>query len=561
MLNLPLSPRCLVLLLLLWLTCLPSLVSADLLAQLPARWQASLRPLAERDLSGAEPHARLVLGETRIELARLLADPATSEKDLAEGYGRLGALYQVYHLEALAEAGYANAMALDPAEFRWVYYAAYHAAKSGRHEAALALFDKAARLNPDYPALLLRRAESLLELNRLDEAANALRAVVSIPGLRARALYQLAQIELLQRRYDPAIEKLEEVLQLDPAADQAHYPLARAWRAKRDIERSKQHMAAQGKQLPTIVDPFIDELQALNQGARQFFAQGLRASHEHKFAQAAEAFERGLEIESENNHARVSLARARYLSGEPEQAKQQLQQVLKSDPEQALARFLTGVLLVESGQRREAMHSFQAVLTKEPEHYGAHFCVANLLFQSTDYTMAAEHYRQALQSNPEISPARLYLVLALKRSGKSDSELAGLLMSLLDQHPQQLLLRFLQIRLLLLSSERDVRDTERARELVNELVQREFIPPYVELQALVAAGIGNFDQAVELQQQVLPTMRWWGEEVYQRAQATLSAYRRHEMPQIEWYRDGVMLPPPEINATLLFREYPSPVPY
>lgn len=550
------------LLLALFFGFMPVGVCGDALTQLPEQWINRLQPIPEADLTGAEPHARETIRETRAELARLLSDEQAASKEIAEGYGRLGALYQVYSLPSSARIGYSNAMALDPENFRWVYYAGYLAGQSGQHQKAVVLFQRAAGLNPEYPALELRLGESLLELSRIDAASDALQAAAEKPGLRARALYHLGQIDLLQRRYDQAIEKLEELLRLDPDADQAHYPLARAWRVKNDIERSTQHMAARGNRLPDVDDQMIAELLGLNQGARRFFSRGLRASHTQEFAAAAKAFRRGLEIEPENNDARVSMARALFLSGEPGPAAQQLELVLSSDPKHNLARFLLGVLSAEEKRPEQAAAHFQTVLEREPDHYGAHFCLAVLLFNGSHFRAAADHYRQALLTNPDIPPARLYRLLALKQSGVSDSEISGRLESLSAAHPQQRILRYVLIRLLVLSDNAALRDPERARRLVNDLVQEAFIPPHVELQALVAAAIGNFEQAAELQRQVLPVMAWMGDAVYRRAQAALSAYQNGEMPDdAVWYRDDITLQNPRIDAPPLFREYPTPVPY
>lgn len=543
------------------LGCLPVIGLGDTLSELPQPWQGRLQPIAEADLSGAEPYARKVIANQRSEVARLLSDETTADPDLAEGFGRLGAFYQVFQLASAARTSYRNAMTLAPTHFRWAYYAGYHSSQMGQHEEAIRLYKLAQGLQPDYSPLSLRLAESWLELSRLDEASSALKSVAKKPGLRALALYHLAQIDLLQRRYDQAIEKLEEVLRLDTKADQAHYPLARAWRAKGENARSREHMDKHGKRLPEVDDPMIKELQDLNQGARRFFAQGLHASQTREFTSAAEAFAQGLEIEPENNHARVSYARALFLAGQADQAARELEAVLQREPEHDLALFLSGILQEHDGAPTAAVARYQRVLKQDPDHYGAHFCLANRLFQDGEYGAAASHYRTALAANPEIPPARLHELLALKLSGQSDAEIVKRLETLAISHPEQQILGYTLIRMLLLSEEDQVRDQERARQLVNELVQQAFIPPHVELQALVAAAMGNFEQAAMLQQQVLPTLHWMGTEIRQQAEDVLAAYQRQELPMAVWYRDNRLLQPPANDARLMFREYPSAVPY
>ncbi len=127
----------------------------------------------------------------------------------------------------------------------------------GRPEDAIAYYRQAARLQLGYPPLALRQGESWLELNRLKLAREALESAAKEPGLRASALYHLAQVDLLKRRYREAADKLEEVLELDPAADQAHYPLARALRASGEQDRAREHFSKHGQRFPAVDDQMI----------------------------------------------------------------------------------------------------------------------------------------------------------------------------------------------------------------------------------------------------------------------------------------------------------------
>jgi tetratricopeptide (TPR) repeat protein len=540
---------------------LPPVGLCDTLSVLPAPWQTRLQTLVEADLSGAEVHARKAIAEQRSAVARLLLESNPADAELAEAYGRLGALYQVYHLPAAAQVGYHNAMELDPDNPRWVYYAGYLASRNGQHAQAVAFYLKARGLQPNYAPLALRLGESRLELDRLEEATGDLRTAAQQPGLRAMALYLLAQIDLLQRRYTQAIERLEEVLRLDPGANRVHYPLARALRALGEDARARQQLALQGKRLPAVEDPLIRDLENLDQGARRFFATGLRASRREDFTAAAQAFAQGLEIEPDNHNARISYARALLLAGETDQADRQLEAVLERSPDQTLARFLSAILLESRGEIPKAMSRYRQVLQQQPTHYGAHYCLANRLYQEGEFSQAAAHFAAALAEQPDIPPARLYELLARKQSGVGDAEIRERLDRLIAAHPDQPILRYTRIRLLLLSRDPQVRDPERARQQVNDLVQAAFIPPHVELQALVAAALGHYDQAISLQQQVLPGLLWLGHASYQQGEQMMAAYQRHELPEQVWYRDDRLLVAPQTDVRVLFREYPSAVPY
>ena len=551
-------PAWMVALLVLWL---PLTARPDALAEPPAPWAERLEPVAVPDLAGAEPAARAAMGEQRQAAAALVGGAGAAAAEVAEAYGRLGALYQVHGLITLAESAYANAIALQPERFRWAYYAARLAAGAGRHETALERYADARRLRPDYPPLRLREGESLLELGRLAEAGAALEAAAAAPGLAARALYHLAQIDLLQHRPEAAAERLRRVLELAPEADGVHYPLARALRAMGDDAGARRHMAARGRRLPAVDDPLAAELAALDTGARRHFAAGLKASRERDYEAAADAFAAGLAIEPANPHARVSLARALYLAGRPDAARAELDAALAAAPEHTLALFLKGLLLEESGEGAAAEALYRRVLEARPGHYGAHYCLANRRYAAGDFDAAARHYRAALEANPRIPPARLHELLALRQAGMTDATVKSRLEAAVAAHPHQPELRYALIRLLVLSPDAGVRDPERARRMVNALVREAFLPPFVALQALVAAAVGAFDQAVELQEQVLPALLWSEAGVHDRATAALEVYQAGRLPAERWYDDPLLLAPPANAAAPMMREYPAPVPY
>jgi tetratricopeptide (TPR) repeat protein len=438
---------------------LPLPSESDKLSTLPPLWRDSLQPVADADLSGAEPHARQAILEQREEVARLLEDPRVKSEELAEAYGRLGSFYQVFHLPSAATTSYRNA------------------------------------------------------------------------------------------------------IELDPKADQAHYPLARAYRASGYDDLAREHLNLRGKVLPEMDDPMIRELESLNRGARRFFVAGLHASQTQDYQTAADAFAQGLEIEPENLHARVSYARALYLTDKKPQASQELNRVLQSDHEHSLGLFLSGVLHQERGDTEVAASSYQKLLKLEPKHYGAHYCLAIISYGEGDFRQAALHYEAALTNNPEIPPARLYLILASKQAGIGDANIIDRLEPWIAARPQEQILRYLLIRILTLSEDKLLRDYPRAVELVNALAQEVLIPPHVELQALVAAAVGNYDQAVELHQQILPTLVWAGAEYYRQGEITLAAYQAGHMPEIKWFEKISIVPRPAVDADLMFREYLSVTPF
>ncbi|MGD2082220.1 MAG: tetratricopeptide repeat protein [Chromatiales bacterium] len=537
----------------------PGTPFADSLESPPAPWATRVSPVPTPDILGADPVAQGNLEASRAAVASRLGEPDIQPATLGRAYGDLGALYHVYGIDRAAEGCYENAMALAPEEFRWPYYAGYLALKSGRLDDALELFAKAASIDPEYPALALRLGQTYLGLSRLDEARPLLEQAARHVGLRAAALYNLGQIDLLERDQDAAVEHFEEALALAPEADRIHYPLAQALRAAGRTEEARAHLALHGKQEPQPEDDLIEELKALERGSRPHFVRAMRAMREGDDEAAIKAFTRGLELEPDNIDARVSFARALYLAGKPDAARRQLLTVLENDPDHPLANFLVGLLYDASGDKDLAISRYRRILKTNPDESGAHFFLANLLFRAGDYEEAAEHYRAAFEASPDAEPAALLRFVAMKRAGASDLELREGLEAMLRRDPNRQLLRYALVRLLAASDDPKVRDGQRALEEAEILAAN--APPNLanrEAQILARAAAGETGQAAQELSRLAEMAKWYGQwdqlARLNEMEATLEA---GEVPGPVWPDSEPLLSPSPTDPRATFSMYPA----
>jgi tetratricopeptide (TPR) repeat protein len=542
---------------------LPLRLSADGLAQLPPVWRERLQAVPEADISGAERVAQESINKTRARLAELLREGKPDAANLAAGYGKLAALYQLVNINSAAGLCWENARVLQPEEFRWSYYAGYLALNGGQTDTALRLFQRAAELNPDYAPLNLRMGQLWLDTDQLDKAQTALEAAAAVPGLRAAALYYLGQVDLLQRDYQGAVNHLTEALNLDPQAAGIHYPLSQAYRHLGKDELARDHLARFESKRPDAEDPLVAELKGVLQTSRSAFGRGLKAIVDRDYKTAIAQFEQGLEVDPDNLAARVSYARALYLGGHTEAAREQLDTVLASDPQRVLANFLLGILSEAQGQSEQAAARYRKVLELDPNHEGAHFYLAGLLFRQRAYVEAAQQYRAALAANPEIPPARLLELVALHHAGHADRDIAQELETRITAHPEQPELKYALARMCSLSTDPAVRDSVRALTLANQLAPNAPSPANIAVLALAAAADGQFDQAARLQQQLIDMLGWMAEpEQLEALRETLDTYKKGLMPQQPvWPADDPALAPVPLDPVEPFRDYPAPVPY
>ncbi|HYQ71689.1 MAG TPA: tetratricopeptide repeat protein, partial [Gammaproteobacteria bacterium] len=355
-------------------------VLADGVATPPQDRATSLLPVAVPNLEGQPEDIRATLLEVRTQVDTLLQSGAPAAQ-LADAYGELGMLYQSHQLGQAAEHCFENAVLLAPDSFRWAYYLAWVTLQSGRNALALQRFETARGLDPDYPVLILRMADAWRDLNRQEQAQAAYETVADVEGLQATARYGLGQIALLRRDYDAAVDYFTQVLALDPAATRVHYPLAQALRARGQNDAARAQLAQRGNGLPVARDPLVEELQALQSGARMYFSRAMKAVRKQDYAAATTAFEQGLRHDPENPDARVSYARALYLAGDADAARASLDAVLQSQPGHVTARFLSAVLQEKTGAGAAALGGYQRVLELDPGHAGANFYLANHAFR------------------------------------------------------------------------------------------------------------------------------------------------------------------------------------
>src|SRR5208283_2142010 len=105
-------------------------------------------------------------------------------------------------------------------------------AESGHAEEAVAQFEKAAELKPDYAAARTGLGGALAKLGRLDEALVELRKAISLDARYAPAHYELGLILVQRGDAAGAIAEWRTALEIDPKYAEAHARLADALAAQ-----------------------------------------------------------------------------------------------------------------------------------------------------------------------------------------------------------------------------------------------------------------------------------------------------------------------------------------
>lgn len=543
------------------LVLLSSQVLADAVGDLPATWRERLRPIPVQEKSGIEPADVERLEDTRAELGKALSS-GDDAKRLAALYGQLAGYYHAHGLSTGASLGFANARALAPEEFRWTYYAAHMALDFGQAELGLKLLAEAEALNPEYSTLALRRAEANLGLNNLQAAKADFEIAARNPEQRAAALLGLGQIDFLERNWQGTVDKLREVVTLDPKATAAHYLLGQALVRTGDRKAAREHLRQTGETKPGYADPLVGELQALQQGATFRFSQAMAAVNRGDTDAALAGFEAGLADQPDNARARTSYARVLYIAGHYDKVQPQLERAAQDGLTETLPRFLLAVLTNASGEPLEAERWLGEVLALDPDHQGANSLMGNLLLQDADYVQAMEHFNRAIAANANQPRIFLHRWVAMLGAEAGESLLADTLAETVKRFPENSLFQWLRIKLAAVARDPRVADPQWALEQARQLADQQPAPQNMELLALAQAGVGDFKEAARIQQGLIEVMADMGmpnpEQVFG---AALRAFKAGQLPEPAWSLDSPLFQvrPLDINGPM--RNYPAAHPY
>ena len=334
----------------------------------------------------------------------------------------------------------------------------------------------------------------------------------------------LAQIELGNKRAAEA--RMRQAIALDPNYREPHFNLALILAERGDHEAAEHHFGRAAE---------ID--------SADFEASARRADALTRLGRVDEAIEvlnQVLASEPAMPVALLTLGAAHQTAGELELARAKLQEVLAAAPgaprERAEAHYRLAVIASQdpeldlsvapartgatAEEGDEVLAHLRSALELDSGLTEAHAFLGRLLAQRGQYPQAASHFARAISRNPanagwhrdramalilgrRYAAARGALVSglgALERSNPASSEAA------VDH------LRILLSRLLSTCPDPQVRDGRQALGIAQRLTANRPSLEHAETLAMALAEMGNFEQAANVQQQVLVEVERRGEE-------------------------------------------------
>ncbi|MCH9026644.1 MAG: tetratricopeptide repeat protein [Proteobacteria bacterium] len=381
---------------------------------------AMAQPRAEipwPDLGSFEPSVAEALHDGRQALGRALS-AASSEQQSGAAYGELGRLYLAHHLMYAAEAAFLRAVTSDPKDFRWNYLLGYVLQEQGSPAEAVRWYRQALLIDPAYSPAVFRLAQSELSDGRESAAKKSLESLLSHQPEHVAALAGLARIAIRQRDYPRAIALLGRALQLNPAANQLHYPLAQALRQTGQEQAAKRQLALAGQTRPPVADPLLAAVEALSRSSQLYLERGLALLHAGKDSMAVAQIERALALNPDDAYALATLGQALQLAGRIDEGAIAFERALTLGLDDPTVHYRYGMVLELLGRQDSADQQYAEALLLDDSLREARLMLANSLMRAGRYADAGTHYQ--LLAAADTATAVFWYRLALASLAQRD---------------------------------------------------------------------------------------------------------------------------------------------
>ena len=309
----------------------------------------------------------------------------------------------------------------------------------GRTQEAIAEYEQALRLLPDFPEAHNNLALELLKLpGRLGDAiAHCKEALRQYPNY-AEAHYTLGCAwSKLPGRLNDAIDQYREALRLKPDLAAPHNELGNAWakapghledaidqyrealRLKPDFAEAHDNLGAALSRLPGHAEEAMAEFQAALRlkpalAEADFGLGTIWLNQPGRLSDAIAEFEQALRLKPDYAEAHANLGNA--FARTPDRLKDavgQYEAALRLEPDIAALHSNLAYALNAEGRTTEAIAQYEAALRLDPNAAELHSNLGYILNAAGRTKEAIAQYEAALRLKPDFAPGRINLAIAL----------------------------------------------------------------------------------------------------------------------------------------------------
>ncbi len=335
----------------------------------------------------------------------------------------------------------------------------------GEWSAAAEHFSKAGPTIANQKGALEAQVAALDHLQRNAEAEVVVQHMLEVWPEDANIRYNLAVLQLRQKHPEAALSTLKPLL--DTQNEAALSLAASAYEALGDTPNSVDLLRRAIQQDPKDPQNYLDfaslsfdhssfpagiamldaGLTQLPNSAALHVARGVLYMQNSQIDRAEQDFQTANRLDPSQSFGLEAQGLTEMQRHHLPEALEKVRTSLKQSPESAYLNYLAAEILKEQGappnspEEKEAVAYAQRAVAADPSLIPALDLLSSLEFQDGDFPGAAKQCRAVLKLDPFNQEAIFRLVLALRRTGDKDKEIAGLLENLrqakAQDHEQQ----------------------------------------------------------------------------------------------------------------------------
>jgi tetratricopeptide (TPR) repeat protein len=259
--------------------------------------------------------------------------------------------------------------------------------QKGKRDEAIAHFQKALQIKPNYPEALNDLGGALLQKGRVDEAIAHFQRALQINPDYAVAHNNLGYALLQKGRVDEAIAHFQKALQINPDYAEALNNLGSTLLPKGDVDEA--------------IAQYQKALQINPDYAEVCYNLGTALCQKGRVDEAIAQYQKALQIKPDYADAHNNLGYVLLQKGNADEAIAHFQKALQITPDSADAHNNLGYVLLQKGRVDEAIVQYQKVLQITPDSADAHNHLGYALLQKGRADEAITQYQKVLQIEPD----------------------------------------------------------------------------------------------------------------------------------------------------------------
>jgi tetratricopeptide (TPR) repeat protein len=255
---------------------------------------------------------------------------------------------------------------------------------------------RAAERQPNDLSVLTLLASSEEKLSRYLDAQSTFKRILALKNDDVSSLLGLGHCEFELRQYQPAVDTLQHLLQVDPTQMQAHYYLSSALTGlgktvEAQHEASLHHMMEQMSLAPPELG---------SEGKKDTWSQAKQLLIEHREDEALQLFQRDSKKSKTHGDSFV-LVGSLYLSlGDAEDGLRNLRRALEVDPMVRGAHTYVGTVALRQGDLGTAEEEFEAELANDPNYLPAVAALGEVRYRQQRWREASDLFLRSRTTTP-----------------------------------------------------------------------------------------------------------------------------------------------------------------